>query len=113
MTLIEANRKKAAFLLQAAAEAGVKVRVVPQRIEAVAPFAADVVSARALAPLETLMSLAAPFFGPSTIGLFPKGKEAAVETEAALSRHDCTASLVPSLTENSAIVRVTGLRRVT
>ncbi len=112
MTLIEANRKKSAFLLQAAAEAGVKVRVRPQRIEAVEPFVADVVSARALASLDTLIRLAAPFFGPDTIGLFPKGKDAPLETDTAHLRHDFTASLIPSLTEDSSIVRVTGLRTV-
>ena len=113
MTLVEANKKKSAFLLQAAAEAGVKVRVLPQRIEAVTPFVADIVSARALAPLETLIDMARPFFGAATVGLFPKGKDATAETGAAHARHDFSASLLPSLTENSAIVRVTGLRTVT
>ena len=37
----------------------------------------------------------------------------AAETGAAHARHDFSASLLPSLTENSAIVRVTGLRTVT
>lgn len=110
MTLIEANRKKSAFLLQAAGEAGVRLRVIPQRIEAVAPFAADVVSARALTALAPLIALAKPFFGPATLGLFPKGKEAAAELEAARAAHTFTADLVPSLTTDSAIVRVKGLR---
>lgn len=110
MTLIEANKKKSAFLLQAAGAAGVTVRVRPQRIEAVAPFAADVVSARALAPLEALLGMAKPFFGPDTVGLFPKGKDARMETDAAHQSHQFTASLIPSVTDNSAIVRVTGLR---
>ena len=110
MTLIEANRKKSAFLLQAAGEAGVRVRVVPQRIEAVAPFVADVVSARALTALGPLLGLAQPFFGSATLGLFPKGKEAATELSAAHEQYTFTADLVPSRTVDSAIVRVTDLR---
>ena len=110
MTLIEANRKKSAFLLQAAGEARVRVRVVPQRIEAVDPFVANVVSARALTALAPLIGLAQPFFDAATLGLFPKGKEAAAELEAARREHTFTADLVPSRTVDSAIVRVTGLR---
>ncbi|WP_075220620.1 16S rRNA (guanine(527)-N(7))-methyltransferase RsmG [Acuticoccus yangtzensis] len=113
MTLVEANKKKSAFLLQAAAEAGVKVTVVPKRIEDVAPFAADVVSARALTALDGLIDLARPFFAAHTIGLFPKGREAQTELAAAKAAHDFTASLVPSLTIDSSIVKVTDLRMVT
>lgn len=83
VTLVEANRKKAAFLGAAIAQTGARATVRPERAEALAPMAHDVVSARALAPLPTLLGLAAPFFGADTLGLFPKGREAEAEIEAA------------------------------
>lgn len=109
MTLVESNRKKCAFLLQAAAASRARVSVVPARIEAVAPFAADVVSARALAPLDCLLPLAAPFFGRATIGLFPKGREVEAELAAALAARPFSFERLPSRAADATIVKVTGL----
>ncbi|MCF3933985.1 16S rRNA (guanine(527)-N(7))-methyltransferase RsmG [Acuticoccus sp. M5D2P5] len=104
MTLVESNRKKAAFLLQVAAASGASVRVEPKRIEAVTPGARDVVSARALASLDKLLDLSAGFFGPSTIGLFPKGRDAANEVAEARKRYDFALSETPSRTEADATI---------
>lgn len=110
MTLVEANRKKAAFLVSAAAATRARVVVEPRRAESVpaAPF--DVVSARAVAPLERLLDLARPFFGPTTLGLFPKGRGALTELEAAQRRHRFVAVVTPSrLADEAAIVSITKL----
>jgi 16S rRNA (guanine527-N7)-methyltransferase len=48
--------------------------------------AADVVTARALAPLDALLELALPFFGNASAGLFLKGREAGVEIAEARKR---------------------------
>lgn len=104
MRLVEANRKKAAFLIQAAAAAGAPVEVVPHRIETVTPTAADVVSARALAPLPKLFALAERFFSVGTLGLFMKGGEAAAEVEAARRTHRFELDSVASETEPGATV---------
>jgi 16S rRNA (guanine527-N7)-methyltransferase len=70
-----------------------------------------VISARALAPLPRLFDLARPFFGPHTRGLFPKGREAVSEVDAARRRWDLTATLHPSLTAtDSHIVEVSALQ---
>lgn len=79
VTLIESDARKSAFLLSAAREMGIDIRVETTRIEEAAPREADVVSARALAALDTLLHLAARFRGPVTRLLFPKGRT--VETE--------------------------------
>ena len=49
--LVESDRRKAAFLREAARACGAAVAVHAQRIEAVPPLAADVITARALAPV--------------------------------------------------------------
>lgn len=82
--LVESDRRKAAFLREAAriAEA-THVVVHDSRIEAVRPFRADVVTARALAPLTRLLALAAPFLEADSCCIFLKGTQAESELEAA------------------------------
>ena len=71
--LIESDQRKIAFLREVAAATKTKITVHPSRIEAVPPFSADVVTARALAPLAQLVSYALPFLGQGAICLFLKG----------------------------------------
>jgi 16S rRNA (guanine527-N7)-methyltransferase len=85
-TLVESNAKKAAFLRAAIRETGAKATVAAERIEAHAPKMAgraDVVSARALAPLSVLLGLAAPYAHKDAVMLFLKGKEHVQELDAA------------------------------
>jgi 16S rRNA (guanine527-N7)-methyltransferase len=114
MHLVESNRKKCAFLAEAARETKAPVEIHAMRIEALAESAhsleLDVVSARALAPLPRLFELASPFFGPRTRGLFLKGREAEAEIAQAREAWDFTTCLHRSLTStDSHIVEVSGL----
>jgi 16S rRNA (guanine527-N7)-methyltransferase len=108
--LVESNLKKAAFLREAARAMGIDVAVHALRIEralAEAAGAADVVSARALAPLPALLGLAEPLLKTGAIGLFPKGRGASVELTQAAECWRFKASLHPSLTDPDArIIRV-------
>ncbi len=84
--LVESNAKKAAFLSAATAELQLPAEVHRCRIEAafktVGP--ADVVSARALAPLPKLLELAEPWLKvPGCKGLFHKGRDFVGEVERA------------------------------
>jgi 16S rRNA (guanine527-N7)-methyltransferase len=82
--LVEADRRKAAFLTEAAARLALPhVRVHATRIEQVRlpPLAA--VTARALAPLTTLLAHAAPRLAPGGVAIFPKGRTAEAELTAA------------------------------
>ncbi|MDG2242538.1 MAG: 16S rRNA (guanine(527)-N(7))-methyltransferase RsmG [Rhodospirillaceae bacterium] len=72
--LIESTGKKASFLRAAADAAGVSVKIHNRRIEALEPFTADVITARALAPLDKLLSYAQPFTGPHTLHYYLKGQ---------------------------------------
>lgn len=86
VTLVESDRRKAAFLQVAARAMHVDVTVIAERIESVPPLAQDVVSARALAPLATLCGYAARHLAPDGTALFLKG--AGVVSEVAAARQD-------------------------
>jgi 16S rRNA (guanine527-N7)-methyltransferase len=73
MTLVESDKRKAAFLSTVSRETGVPMIIQAARIEAVAPQNADTVSARALAPLVRLCSFAERHLAPHGAALFLKG----------------------------------------
>jgi 16S rRNA (guanine527-N7)-methyltransferase len=81
--LIDSDARKGAFLREAARVTGARVTVHTSRIERVAPFPAAIVTARACAPLDKLLDLAAGFIGPETECLFLKGRGAVDELTAA------------------------------
>ncbi len=116
VTLVESDSRKGAFLREVARQTGVAVEILSIRIEnpetQVKLGAADVVTARALAPLSRLLHLAFPLFGSQTVGLFLKGQNAQAEVEAARAEWVFDASLLPSVTAaDASIVVVRGLRR--
>ena len=71
--------------------------VIHARIEDVTPFPADVVVARALAPLDKLLGFASPFLGKTGVGLFLKGQDVVTELEEATRYWKFEAETVPSL----------------
>jgi 16S rRNA (guanine527-N7)-methyltransferase len=85
MHLVESTGKKATFLRAVAAEAGLPVTVFNQRIEdfgaGTGPY--DVVTARALAPLNRLIPYAKPILDRGAQGLFHKGADLDAELAAA------------------------------
>lgn len=111
--LVESDRRKAAFLIEAAARLALDhVRVHPQRIEGVAlpPLAA--VTARALAPLDTLIGFAAKFLAPTGVAIFPKGRTAEQELTTAAAHWHFTLERFPSRTDPEAtIFRLSEIRR--
>jgi 16S rRNA (guanine527-N7)-methyltransferase len=103
--LVEADRRKAAFLLEAQRVTGAAVRVHPARIEELKLPPAPLVTARALAPLPALLGLASPLLAPSGLCLFPKGQRVGEELEAA--RRDWRFGLERAGTSDSPILIVT------
>jgi 16S rRNA (guanine527-N7)-methyltransferase len=87
--LVESNQSKAAFLRTVARETGAPVTVHAQRIEAfIDGFTEEIegVSARALASLDRLLPMAAPFVARGAVAVFHKGQDFAAEiAEATLS----------------------------
>lgn len=72
-TLIESDQRKSAFLREAARSFQLNVEIIPDRAEAIAPIGANLVTARALAPLTVLLSVAQRHLAPGGVCLFPKG----------------------------------------
>ena len=100
--LIESDQRKVAFLREVGAATQTKITVHPARIEAVPPFSADVVTARALAPLASLIGYALPFLGPKGVCLFLKGEQA--EREITESQRVMTIERFKSRSDPSGVV---------
>lgn len=108
--LVESIRKKADFLRDCAAALALPAIVHNQRIEEftrVNTVAFDVVTARALAPLERLLTYANPLLKRGAVGLFPKGQDVEAELTLASKSWNIEADLVQSTTDpHGRIVRV-------
>jgi 16S rRNA (guanine527-N7)-methyltransferase len=102
--LVEADSRKAAFLREAARVAGTGVTIRPCRIQAVLPHPVDVVTARACAPLDRLLDLAAPFLAPDTVCLFPKGERFNEELTLARKAWTMNVSVEQSLSDRRGVV---------
>jgi len=99
--LVESQGKKANFLREAVKHLDVPVTVHPVRIEDFVKnfvIRPDVVTARALAPLNDLLKLAHPLLKDGVKGLFPKGQHVEVELTEASKSWNIDAELVPSKT---------------
>lgn len=81
--LVESNQRKAAFLLEARRITDAPVTVHCTRIEALQIERASLVTARALAPLPTLLKYTAPLLLPGGTALFLKGSGVGAEIIAA------------------------------
>jgi 16S rRNA (guanine527-N7)-methyltransferase len=81
--LVESDRRKCAFLKEAIRLTGANAIVHEGRIEAIDPIGADLVTARALAPLAKLLSYAVGHLKPEGICLLLKGKGVEEELTAA------------------------------
>ncbi len=102
--LVEADSRKAAFLREAARISEANVAIRPCRIAAVPRHAVDVITARALAPLDQLLDLAWPFIAPATICLFPKGERAEQELTVARKRWTMAVSMQASIADPRGVV---------
>jgi len=108
--LVESVQKKAAFLRAATSELLLPAIVHATRIEdfvRTSPGRLDVVTARALAPLDRLIGYAIPLLKRGAVGLFPKGQDVEAELTQASKSWTIEADLVPSKTDpRGRIVRV-------
>ena len=97
--LVESIGKKAVFLREAARVCDAPATVHAERIADFvkhAPSHIDIVTARALAPLNKLLREASPLLKKGTTGLFPKGQDVAAELTEAAKCWKIQMTLVPS-----------------
>lgn len=112
VTLVESNGKKASFLRIVIQSLDLPATVCQQRIEtAVSTLGStDVVTARALAGLEQLLSWCAPLLKTGSVGLFHKGRDLDKEIAEAAISWRFTALRQPSIVEQESwIVQVMDL----
>lgn len=104
VTLLEADQRKCVFLRTVLRETGSNGAVIAERIEKAKPAGAQIVSARALAPLNKLMGFAHRHMAPSGTALFLKGANSRQEVDEALEhwRFDC--ETYPSKTDEEAVI---------
>lgn len=112
--LVESDKRKAAFLVEASAQLQLsKVRVHACRAENAKLPGLAAITARALAPLAGLLPYAAQFLMPGGIALFPKGKTAEKElTEAALDWHFACERFPSATNPEATILRLSNIHRV-
>ena len=107
--LIESNSRKCAFLRTVIRETGVRAQVHEVRIEdKIGDFVGrvDVVTARALAPLDALLGMTNDLLRTGTIGIFPKGQDLEAELTLAAKSWKIEADVVPSRTDAQARILV-------
>jgi len=113
VTLVESDGRKAAFLSAVVRETGIRAEVVAERIESLAPLAADVLSARALAPLPQLLGFAEQHLAPGGRALFPKGATHQAEVAESLADWRFDLREHPSKTDPLAVIlEIEGVSRV-
>jgi 16S rRNA (guanine527-N7)-methyltransferase len=109
--LVEADQRKAAFLREASRVTDTPVTVHASRIESMEAFPADVVTARALAPLSDLLAWSGRFLSAGTVCLFLKGQGLYDELTAAQGKWIMRTQILASLADPTGhILRVEGLR---
>jgi len=106
VTLIESDARKSAYLREAARKMGLpkQPKILINRIEAAPPAQADVVTARALAPLGQLLTWADRHRANPAICLFHKGKDWRAELTGAMKDWEIECTPQPSVTDRDAVI---------
>jgi 16S rRNA (guanine527-N7)-methyltransferase len=112
--MVDSVSKKAAFLRAVAAATGAPARILPVRAESLDPLPeADIVTARAMAPLSKLLGYVKPFVDNGALALLPKGARHREELTEARKSWTFDVEVIPSRTSpDAAILKIEGLTRV-
>lgn len=111
--LIESDQRKAAFLREASRLTNAPTKIHATRVQDVKLPPVRLVTARALAPLSSLLSLAAPLLAADGECLFLKGRNADAELTDASRTWQVQVRKTASVTDpNSCILRIGNINRV-
>ena len=110
--LVEADKRKAAFLMEACGRLGLAcVEVHAKRVEDAELPKARILTARAFAPLPALLHHAHALLSPGGVALFPKGRTAEEELTSASRDWNMRVERFPSRTDPaSTIFRISEIR---
>ena len=104
VTMMESDQRKCAFLRTIIRQENLNATVICDRIEQADPFDADILSARALADLTTLLSFCDRHLHPHGTALLQKGESWEKEAEAAGYEWRFEQEVLTSLTEPRAVL---------
>lgn len=104
VTLVDSDQRKCAFLRTIVRELSLNAQVLAKRIEQVPGQNVDVLSARALADLSTLLDFADLHLSPSGTALFQKGANWEKEIHAATQQWNFESEVLTSKTEPRAVL---------
>jgi len=104
VTLVEADLKKCQFLSEVVRRTGKHANIVNCRIEEFDGGYFDVITARALAPMDKLLSYIIPHFGPATKGMFLKGEQVERELTKAKKQWKLKYKTIPSITSDGGSI---------
>lgn len=111
-TLIESDQRKATFLKSVVRELGLNVSVISERIEVIPRLEADVVSARALSPLVTLLGLVDRHLKADGLALLMKGEMWRSEHAKAMEEWSYQLDAIKSESDpKAAVLAIRELRR--
>lgn len=102
--LAESDGRKGAFLREAARLTGASAIVHTSRIEAIKPFEISAITARALAPVASLLTLAEPFLAQAPKCLFLKGEKLEDELTEASKDWKMTVDRIPSVSDPNGFI---------
>ena len=104
VTLVEADRRKSAFLAEAARVTETQVSIETCRIESLKPIRAGIITARALAPVEKLLAYGEAYSDESTLYALLKGERADQELTDATTHWKMSVRKVPSRSDSRGTV---------
>ncbi|MEM7727754.1 MAG: 16S rRNA (guanine(527)-N(7))-methyltransferase RsmG [Pseudomonadota bacterium] len=104
--LIESVGKKASFLRTVSRETSLEVIVHAERIEKIEPLSADIVTCRAFAPLDKILTLASRHLVDGGSLVLLKGESVSAEIETAMQSWQFDAERHESLSDESGVVLV-------
>lgn len=113
LTLVESDQRKSAFLRTVLRETSTQAAIIPKRIEQIDPLNADILSARALAPLPRLLEFAERHMKPTGYAYFLKGQNWQKEVDDAQRSFSFQNERHRSLTQDgSVILKIGDISRV-
>jgi len=103
-TLVDSDQRKCAFLRTAARELNLNVVVRAERVEKIDPLKAEVLTARALDDLNSLLGYAERHLSSTGCAIFPKGANWKSEHEIAQKNWSYKSETFKSLTNSDAVI---------
>ncbi len=103
-TLVDSDQRKCVFLRTVVRELDLNAKVVTERVEELTPFTADVLTARALGDLNSLLVYAERHLADDGTAIFPKGAQWRREHEEAQKHWTYSLDVIESTTNPDAII---------